>query len=138
METRKALVEAAGIDAYIKATPTFLYPDWWINRFGDRLAALDEATREAFPTPTIAASRCQAVIDFDRVADLPRIKAPTLVICARDDFLTPAYFSRELAQRIPGAKLMVLEQGGHAVSQVDPAAFDRAVLNFLTPGGTTG
>jgi aminoacrylate hydrolase len=78
------------------------------------------------------------VIDFDRVADLPRIKAPTLVICARDDFLTPAYFSRELAQRIPGAKLMVLEKGGHAVSQVDPVAFDRAVLNFLTPGGTTG
>jgi aminoacrylate hydrolase len=77
------------------------------------------------------ASRCQAVIDFDRLAELGRIHAPTLVICAKDDFLTPSYLSEEMARSIPGAKLVLLEQGAHAASQTAPEPFDRAVLEFL-------
>jgi aminoacrylate hydrolase len=131
METRKTLLESAGVDAYIKATPLFLYPDWWINGFPERLAALDAATRASFPPIEIAAKRCQAVIDFDRVEELNRITAPTHVICAKDDFLTPFYFSEELARRIPGARLTALGRGGHVASQIEQEAFDRAVLDFL-------
>ena len=47
----------------------------------------------AFPAPKIAASRIDAILDFDRTVDLPRIRAPTLVVCARTHFLTPPYFS---------------------------------------------
>jgi len=72
-----------------------------------------------------------AVIDFDRLAELGKIRAPTLVICAKDDFLTPSYLSQELAHGITGAKLVLLEQGAHAVSQTDPEPFDQAVLEFL-------
>lgn len=132
MAARKALLETAGAEAYIQLTPALIFPDWWLNQFPEKLAALDAATRENFPSVSIAASRCQAVIDFDRTAELGRIKAPTLVICARDDFLTPLYFSEELARRITGARLAVIERGGHCLSQVDPEAFDRPVLDFLT------
>ena len=131
METRKTLLETAGVDAYIKATPLFLYPDWWINGSPEKLAALDAATRASFPPVEIAAKRCQAVIDFDRVEELNRITAPTHVLCAKDDFLTPFYFSEELARRIPGARLTALARGGHAASQIEQEAFDRAVLDFL-------
>jgi aminoacrylate hydrolase len=131
METRKTLLETAGVDAYIKATPLFLYPDWWINGSPEKLAALDAATRASFPPIEIAARRCQAVIDFDRVEELNRITAPTHVVCAKDDFLTPFYFSEELARRIGGARLTALARGGHAASQVEREAFDRVVLDFL-------
>jgi aminoacrylate hydrolase len=131
METRKRLLESAGVEAYIRATPVFLYPNWWLNREKDKLAALDAATLASFPSAAIAASRCQAVIDFDRVDDLGRIKAPTLVVCAKDDFLTPLYFSEELARRIPHARLAILDGGAHAASQVCPEPFDEAVLGFL-------
>ena len=80
---------------------------------------------------SIAASRCQAVIDFNRTSELDRIAAPTLVLGVRDDFLTPFYFSTELARRIKGAELAAIERGGHCASQVDPQAFARPVLEFL-------
>jgi aminoacrylate hydrolase len=105
MEARKTLVERAGPEAYVRATPVFLYPDWWLNENPDALAALDRRTIESFPPVAIVASRCQAVIEFDKVDQLDCIRAQTLVVCARDDFLTPPYFSEELAQRIPSARL---------------------------------
>jgi aminoacrylate hydrolase len=131
MKARKTLLETAGADAYIELTPCLLFPDWWLIQNPDKLAALDSATRASFPSVSIAASRCQAVIDFDRTRELDKIRVPTLVICARDDFLTPFYYSEELARRIEGAELVAIEKGGHCASQVDPAAFDRPVLEFL-------
>jgi len=131
METRKTLLESAGVEAYIRATPVFLYPDWWINSSAGELAALDAATLASFPAATIAASRCQAVIDFDRTAELGGITTPTQVICAKDDFLTPPYFSEDLARCIPGAGLVLLGRGGHAASRILPEPFNNAVLAFL-------
>ena len=37
-ETRKTLLLESGVEAYIKATPVFLFPDWWMIR-----------TRKAWP-----------------------------------------------------------------------------------------
>lgn len=130
MRARKALL-GADVEQYIQLSPALLYPDWWLNANPDKLGALDDATRSGFPSAAIVASRCQAVIDFDRTSELGTIDLPTCVICARDDFLTPRYYSQELAGKIPGARLIVLEKGGHAVSQVEPASFNDAVLDFL-------
>ncbi|MDY7229555.1 alpha/beta fold hydrolase [Hyalangium rubrum] len=131
MESRKALLERSGPEAFIRATPLFLFPPWWIHRFPERVAALDQVSREGFSGVAITASRCQAIIDFDRLAELGRIQAPTLVLCAQDDFLTPLYLSEELARHIPGARLVALARGAHAASQVEPEPFDQAVLGFL-------
>ena len=73
----------------------------------------------------------EAVLAFDRTADLHKIKAPTLVLCAEDDFLTPPYFSEALAQAIPGAELAMLPRGGHACSEVIAGEFNQAVFGFI-------
>jgi aminoacrylate hydrolase len=130
-ETRKTLLLEASIEAYIKATAFFLFPDWWINENSAQLDASDAASVGGFPSARIAASRCDAVMTFDRKADLGKIVAPTLVFCAEDDFLTPAYFSRELAQLVPNAEFVTLARGGHACSQTVPESFNDAVLPFL-------
>ena len=62
---------------------------------------------------------------------LDEIRTPTLVLCARDDILTPPYYSEELARRILGAELVILEKGAHACSQTVPAQFNDVVLPFL-------
>lgn len=131
MEVRKELVLSAGPEAYLKATPVFLYPNWWINQNAASIEESERAALATFPNARIAASRCDAVIGFDRTEELRKIRTPTLVVCAKDDFLTPIYYSIELAQRIPGAKLVTLERGGHACSQTVPEEFDCAVLAFL-------
>ena len=130
-EARKSLLLQAGAAAYVRSTGIFLYPDWWINRNLALMEEREKLTIPAFPAPEIVASRIDAIVAFDRTADLPRIKTPTLVICAKDDFLTPPYFSQELAQKIPGAKLVLLERGGHCVSETALEEFNQAVLSFL-------
>jgi aminoacrylate hydrolase len=128
---RRALLTAVGGAAYVRSTPVFLYPAWWINQNAALLEEREKVTIPGFPETAIVASRIDAIVAFDRTADLPRIKAPTLVICARDDFITPAYFSEELARLIPGAKLQLLDQGGHCASESATEAFNAAVLGFL-------
>ncbi len=130
-EARRTLLTTAGAAAYVRSTAVFLYPDWWINRNTALLEEREKVTIPNFPAAEIVASRIDAIVAFDRTADLPRIKAPTLVICAKDDFLTPPYFSEELARSIPGAELHLLDRGGHCASESAPEAFNAAVLGFL-------
>jgi aminoacrylate hydrolase len=130
-DIRKTLLSSAGVGAYIKATPVFLFPDWWINENSDALKAADTKLLDGFPSVEIALSRCDAVINFDRVSQLGQIRTPTYVVCAKDDFLTPSYFSEELAKLIPGATLHWLERGGHASSQTVPKDFNKLVLGLL-------
>ena len=128
---RRSLLRDSGALAYIKATPLFLTPNWWIRDNEETLerAALD--TLDSFPSVEIADARIDAVLAFDRTEQLGETRTPTLVLCARDDILTPPYYSEELARRIPNAELAMLEKGGHACSQTMPAEFNEAVLSFL-------
>jgi aminoacrylate hydrolase len=130
-EARRSLLTSAGAAAYVRSLPVFLYPPWWIN---ENVALIEEREKVAipnFPAAEIVASRIDAILSFDRTADLPRIRTPTLVLCAKDDILTPAYYSRELARAIPGAELIELERGGHCASEASRTEFERAVLDFL-------
>ncbi len=72
---------------------------------------------------------------FDRRADLARITTPTLVMAARDDYITPAYHAEALARAIPGAQLELMDSGGHSLSKTRPDAFNARVLQFLQEGG---
>lgn len=130
-EARRTLLTASGAAAYVRSTPIFLYPDWWVNKNIDLLEEREKIAIPGFPEPEIVASRIDAVVDFDRTADLANMKTPTLVICAKDDILTPPYFTRELACRIPGAELFLLERGGHCASETCTNEFNEAVLGFI-------
>ena len=130
-DARRTLLTEAGPTAYVRSTPVFLYPDWWINK---NIALLEEREKTAipnFPSSEIAASRIDAIVQFDRTSELGMIKTPTMVICAKDDFLTPPYFSRELAKLIPHAELVELDRGGHCASETNRTAFEDAVLPFI-------
>lgn len=130
-ELRKATVLDHGALAYMRATPVFLHPDWWINANAAALAEAEAQGVASFPPPEVVASRIDAIVAFDRTAHLDRIRTPTLVFCAADDRLTPLYFSQELVARIPGARLLVAEKGGHAHSQTMPEEFNSIVLQYL-------
>ena len=78
------------------------------------------------------ASRLQAILDFDRRAELGRIGIPTLVLCADDDILTPRYFSETFARLIPEAHNRWEPRGGHALSRTEPERFNRIALEFFS------
>jgi aminoacrylate hydrolase len=128
---RRTLLTEAGPGAYVRSTAVFLYPDWWINENIGLLEEREKVVVANFPATEIVASRIDAIVAFDRTAALGAIKTPTMVVCAKDDILTPPYFSRELARIIPGAELVELDRGGHCASETNTPAFDDAVLGFI-------
>jgi len=66
---------------------------------------------------------------------LPRIACPTLVLCGRDDRLTPLERSEEMAALIPGARLVVVDHCGH-IPQLECAEQANAALrDWLTHQG---
>jgi pimeloyl-ACP methyl ester carboxylesterase len=63
---------------------------------------------------------------------LPKIKCPALVLCGRQDQLTPLECSEEMAAAIPGAKLVVVEDCGHLSTLERPAEVNAAMRGWLT------
>jgi len=63
---------------------------------------------------------------------LPSITCPTLVLCGREDKLTPLEVHQEMATAIPGARLTVIEQCGHLASMECPIEVNRALRSWLT------
>jgi aminoacrylate hydrolase len=76
--------------------------------------------------------RMQACLDHERRATMPHIVAPTLVLGMADDVSTPAYGSQEIAEAIPGARLVLLPYGGHNAPQVVPDDLLSHLLGFLS------
>jgi aminoacrylate hydrolase len=128
---RRDVLTKIGKEAYVKAGTLFLYPPWWIQKNEKMIAEREALSVQHFPPVEVVASRIDGIVAFDRSAELGRIKTPTLVLCAKDDAITPAYFSEELAKLIPGAQLQILEGGGHCASEAAPDQFNKAVLDFL-------
>jgi pimeloyl-ACP methyl ester carboxylesterase len=62
---------------------------------------------------------------------LGSIRMPTLVLVGEEDTLTPPAESAAMARAIPGATLVKLPAAGHLSNLEQPAAFTRALEDFL-------
>ena len=133
-ELRRSLLESNGPEAYHRASPIFLYPPRFVCEEWERLERGVAASIADTTTQTILDARAEAVVSFNGLPYLPKIAAPTLVLVAKDDVLTPPIASEELARGIAGATLQVLSYGAHAVSVCEPETFNHAVLSFLLDG----
>ncbi len=88
------------------------------------------------PTPLHAVQGHLKAIDaFDGGPDLPKIKAPTLVITGEGDPLIPAENSRQLAAKIPGAKLNLLKDASHFFWIEKPQETADALIGFFSSLG---
>jgi 2-hydroxy-6-oxonona-2,4-dienedioate hydrolase len=61
---------------------------------------------------------------------LHRVQCPTLVICGRDDQLIPPAHSKFYAEKIPGARLEILNECGHMLPYEKTDDFVRLVTAF--------
>ena len=98
---------------------------------------LIDAMASSFPGGGLPVGRdvfirqCDACLGHDTMDRLRSISQPTLVICGRNDQLTPPKFHRELADEIPRAHLLTLSSGAHLVMAECARQLNRAVLDFL-------
>ncbi|MBV8689207.1 MAG: alpha/beta hydrolase, partial [Candidatus Eremiobacteraeota bacterium] len=67
----------------------------------------------------------------DYRSDLARITVPVLVICGELDPIAPVALSQEIANGIPGAKLIVIPNANHVSNADAPERFNALLEEFL-------
>jgi 3-oxoadipate enol-lactonase len=73
----------------------------------------------------------EAMQSFDSFERLPAIDVPTLVLHGTEDLAVSPENARLLAERIPGAELVLLEGAGHLYHSEQAQPADSAVLDFV-------
>lgn len=74
---------------------------------------------------------CQAVAGVDWLDRLAEVSCATLVIAGAQDMGAPVAMSQAIAERIPGARLEVIEDASHLSAVEQPAIFHALVGDFL-------
>jgi pimeloyl-ACP methyl ester carboxylesterase len=69
--------------------------------------------------------------DHDAGPRLSEIQAPTLVIAGERDNFTPLHRSKLMADRIPGAELLILAEASHAAIIEEPDTIQLRIQRFL-------
>jgi 3-oxoadipate enol-lactonase len=73
----------------------------------------------------------EALVTFDRRADLPRIQVPTLVVAGEHDPDAPPAVMKKMAAAIARSTYLELPGVGHLQNLEAPDDFDGLLLNFL-------
>ena len=68
----------------------------------------------------------------DNRPNLPKINCPALVLCGRQDQMTPLAWNEEIASLIPGARLEIIEDCGHLTTMERPWETSVALRQWLT------
>lgn len=71
-----------------------------------------------------------ACLEHDTSQKLGEIRAPTLIVYGEQDMLTPEHLQRELAEGIPGARLVQIPGAGHLVAAEMAPRFNGLVARF--------
>ena len=67
----------------------------------------------------------------DSRLDLAAIRCPTLVLCGRQDVITPPAVHEEMAAGIPGARLVLIEDCGHLSPMEQPQAVTALLREWM-------
>ncbi len=68
---------------------------------------------------------------IDSRPHLPKIACPTLVLCGRDDVMTPPDIHEEMAVAIPGAQLVIIDECAHLSTMGQPKLVSEAMRVWL-------
>ncbi len=99
--------------------PSFIHP----SRLSDQALSriITEMAERVGPEAFVRQQTANAARPDSR-PDLARIACPTLVMCGRQDILTPLELSEEMARGIPNATLVVIEDCAHLPTLERPQA----------------
>jgi 3-oxoadipate enol-lactonase len=91
----------------------------------------DLSRRIAANDPRAYAAAARAVSDYNWTDDLRRVLAPTLILQALDDQLTPPGGSVKMSRALPHSRLLMIAEAGHNLPLEQPTLFHDTVLAFL-------
>jgi aminoacrylate hydrolase len=132
-DLRKQVLQKCGPAAYMLQGNLLGNPGWWAMAQHEAMQAGIAARLASFAGIEVEMERMDAVTGHDLRDLVGMITAQTLVICARDDAITPLPLSAELARLIPGAQLEVMVAGNHFAPVTVPEEYRARLTAFLAP-----
>ncbi len=123
------LVDAQGLEAGLEILwPTAVAPQRVADlALHDRFFAMCRRSGRDVLARQVRAIMARA----DSRPDLPHVDLPLLVLCGRQDAITPLDGSQEMARLAPRARLVVLEDCGHLSTWEQPEAVTRELRRWL-------
>lgn len=127
----KRFLETGGLDLYYEGALLYLFPPEHITREYEQVQdTLARMKANSSPVEGLM-GQLEANLTHDEADRLHLVSAPTLVTVGELDMCLPPLYSRELAQGIPDAELVVFPGGSHLFGLQDPPSFNRATLDWL-------
>ncbi len=135
-EVMRGLVEGGEDPSQVyRRNAWFLYGEETRRDHPERIEQDLEYRSKIPTTPAGYYAQLQAAMSHDAWDDLPRIGVPTLVVHGDADILVPTENGRLLAERIPGAQLVLVPGAGHMLQADAGDVVREAVLGFLARVG---
>jgi len=127
MRPREGLTD----EEIVNNTIPVLFTEDFVKSNADYMKEVTQRLLKA-PIPADAYQRqIGAIMKFDTYQRLPKIKTPTLVMHGKKDILSPSENAKMIADRIPGAKLALFDNTGHALFSQEPEKVNKTLLDFL-------
>jgi len=125
-----AILDAAGNPTTHRAAVDLITQRSYSVRASTRLKEL-ASERMAETRPTVLHGDLLACDGFNVVGQLGEFTAPTLILAAADDQMTPLKLSEELREEIHDARLEIIPEAGHMLMLEQPARVADALGRFL-------
>ena len=136
----KALV-LVGTGARLRVHPRYLAecedPERWYGAMGPSLARVEPGVRDMMLArsrevgPAVALNDLKCCDRFDIMERVHQVQLPTLVICGTEDVMTPMKYTDYLADKIPGARKVVVGGATHYVHLERHLEVNEAISQFI-------
>ncbi len=110
-------------------TPRLLHPAHLANK---AIVDVLEAMAHTLGPEVFRRQQTAIMSRIDSRPFLAAISCPSLVLCGREDLLTPVELHEEMAAGIPGARLVVVEHCGHMSALEQPQQVNAALQTWLS------
>lgn len=128
-EGRIRTVREQGMEPMVEPT----VERWFTPEGRESQAATVDRVKEMIrrTSPTGYISCCEAIVGMSYTDLLHRIETPTLVVPGEKDPALPVAMSQAIAERIPGARMEVVENAAHLCNIENPRRFNAILRSWL-------
>lgn len=128
----KILENGKNYELFIREFFHLIFTPEYLSNKENIESAVRYAVNYLFPVTSAGFKlQLEALSSFSSLNRLSRIKAPTLIMTGKKDILIPAEDAQLLADKIPFAKILHLENAAHSFHVEQPDFFVRCVVEFL-------
>jgi pimeloyl-ACP methyl ester carboxylesterase len=132
MKSMEMAIQRLPPEKFIDTILSFCFTDEFIKNNPDFIESYRKRTLQHVIPHHAYLHQVEANMSFSSALKLKKIMAPTLIIHGREDLIIPWQNAEILANRIPNAKAIILDNAAHLLFQPNPEAVIKPTIEFLT------